>query len=116
MVWGEITGARAPSANGRGGSENGCAMMHSPWTIGRDDHSTRRGVRQRRFRTCIAGFRRPVKRVDRERYLLRQPCYNFNDTANRAKFQRSRRPQAPARKGEIMKNPLDSIWGTIVCG
>jgi hypothetical protein len=41
---------------------------------------------------------------------------NLNDTSNKTKFQLSGVRRMAAQGGGVMKNPLDSLWGTIICG
>jgi hypothetical protein len=41
---------------------------------------------------------------------------NLNDTTNKTKFQPSGDRRMAAHGEEVMKNPLDSLWGTVICG
>jgi hypothetical protein len=41
---------------------------------------------------------------------------NVNDSANKTKFQPPGVRRMAANGEEVMKNPLDSLWGTIICG
>jgi hypothetical protein len=47
---------------------------------------------------------------------LLRACYNFNDTVTKPKFQPPGFRRMAAQGEEIMKNPLDSLWGTVICG
>jgi hypothetical protein len=42
-------------------------------------------------------------------------CYNRIDTSNRREFA-VLHPACQRREGESMKNPLDSLWGTVISG
>jgi len=61
---------------------------------------------------------RPTRRAPYSRTTIRldwaaHACYNQIDTSNRREFRRigSGRPTA---RGGTMKNPLDSLWGTVI--
>jgi hypothetical protein len=47
---------------------------------------------------------------------LSKACYNRIDTLDRQEFRRVGGHVGQRREGESMKNPLDSLWGTIISG
>jgi hypothetical protein len=61
-----------------------------------------------------SGFRRGFNYSDVTCFL--RACYNFNDIVTKPKFQPAGFRRMAAQGEEIMKNPLDSLWGTVICG
>lgn len=51
-----------------------------------------------------------------EQMLFLARGYNLNDTENKPKFQPPGSRRMAAQEEDIMKNPLDSLWGTVISG
>jgi hypothetical protein len=43
-------------------------------------------------------------------------CYNQIDSSDRREFRRVRFRWTNGARGKSMKNPLDSLWGTVISG
>jgi hypothetical protein len=84
-------------------------MLNSPWFIGCAARFYRAGQAPAMPRT---GGQGDLASLNEERYFFPEPLLQFQRHWESAKVSAIRL----RRRGNTMKNPLDSLWGTIICG